>query len=243
MKKYCLLFLTTSFALIISGTQAQSTWEHIHTVFQNNCSASGCHGGSNPNVFNVDSPASSLYMQLVNVDPLNPWARDSSGNKLIDPCNPSNSFLLRKLACGTGPEPALVLQEGACMPNLQPYQPLPAATIDTIRAWIAACAPDTGIVEVSGIEEVLVAGHLELFPNPFSGRLKVKYTLTKVSETKVELFDAKGVKITYLPLRLQTAGTYEYDLLSDQMTLEAGIYLVRFVVGDQSITKRIIRME
>jgi len=94
-------------------------------VFSVSCAISGCHGGGTVQFgLNLDSGFSAG--NLINVAS----QQDASLIRVI-PGNPNGSFLIQKLE-GTQ-------TVGRRMPDFSP--PLPQATIDVIRQWIANGAP------------------------------------------------------------------------------------------------------
>jgi len=145
------------FTTLCFNAHAQSTLTRVHSIMQTNCGgASGCHGGSNPQSFSVSGTATDFYNDVVNVSPLNPYAKDSLGHKLVDPGYPNRSFLLRKMAHGLSPDLALKQpNEGANMPSGQPK--LDDAEIEMVRQWIQYGAPQTGQV----VDEQLIIDYYD----------------------------------------------------------------------------------
>lgn len=147
-KKYPLFFTAMFILSNAFHLCAQSTFAQIHQILQTNCAGSSCHQpGGNPS-FDVNAAESVLYNQLVNANPVNPYAKDSAKNKLIAPGYPDRSFLLRKIAHG--------LNENNIHLGLkQPHEGLPMPSgggslskpqIELIRQWILFGAPQTGNV-------------------------------------------------------------------------------------------------
>jgi len=102
-------------------------------IIDSTCSTPSCHGdGSASGSLDLSDGAS--YASMVGVPPANDAAR-AAGLLRVAPGDPDHSYVLLKLQ-GT-----LAAGEGARMPLIGP--PLPASTIDTIRRWIAAGAPET----------------------------------------------------------------------------------------------------
>lgn len=97
----------------------------VQRVFNLNCLTSGCHSaGDRAGALGLEGNAA--WAALVHVQPDNAAARNR-GALLVDPFQPDNSFLLRKL---TGP----LSGEGARMPLGS--SALSAADIDVVRRWI-----------------------------------------------------------------------------------------------------------
>jgi len=94
-------------------------------VFSVSCAISGCHGGGTVQ-FGLSLDPGFSAGKLINVDS----QQDASLIRVI-PGNPNGSFLIQKLE-GTQ-------TVGRRMPDFSP--PLPQATIDVIRQWIANGAP------------------------------------------------------------------------------------------------------
>jgi hypothetical protein len=120
-----------------SGGSQTSTFERIQTeVFDVSCTSSSCHS-SVGQAGDLVLEAGSSWTSLMNHAPSN---HSASGHGLmrILPGDPNNSFLLMKLTDN------LAAGEGAPMPYNT--APLDAATVEIIRDWIAAGAPDTGRV-------------------------------------------------------------------------------------------------
>lgn len=143
-KKFYLATVSSIFALLCYiPAQSQTTFSQIHGIFQANCTV-GCHSGSSPSAnLDLSGTEQEVYDALVNVDPVNPYAKDVLKNKLIAPGYPQNSYLLRKVNNGLDPTLDLTsIQEGNIMPDGQ--QALDRWEIELIRQWIIFGARDTG---------------------------------------------------------------------------------------------------
>lgn len=92
-------------------------------VFKPNCAVAGCHGGSNPiHGWDLRTEAASYNTLVYRKSHIEP----DSGLNLVEPGDPDNSFLIRKLE-GTANTPG--------MPMALPK--LPQSQIDVIRQWIS----------------------------------------------------------------------------------------------------------
>ena len=101
------------------------TFTQVQEVFTGNCAFSGCHAGPNP-AANQSLEAGVAFEMIVGVASV-----QQSNLSRIEPNNPNDSYLIRKLEGG---------------PNISGSQmplggsPLPQSTIDLIRDWISAGA-------------------------------------------------------------------------------------------------------
>ena len=101
------------------------TFTQVQEVFTGNCAFSGCHAGPSP-AANQSLEAGVAFEMIVGV----PSVQQSNLFR-IDPSNPDDSYLIRKLE--GGPDIS-----GSQMPL--GASPLPQSTIDLIRDWISAGA-------------------------------------------------------------------------------------------------------
>ena len=132
-----------------------STYHEIQDyVFDKSCANTACHAAP-ANAGNLNLTYGLSYQDLVGRVPQNPAAA-AAGMKLIDPGNPENSFLLTKLM---DPTP----EQGVRMPFNAGV--LHSGKIDAIRTWIAAGAPQEGILDGIGDLSVL-RDPLEVFEPP-----------------------------------------------------------------------------
>lgn len=82
---------------------------------------------------------------------------------------------------------------------------------------------------------------LSVFPNPFVGNTKLKYTVEKTANVTIEVFDILGNKLETLVDEIKNSGQYEIDYLGGLSTSE-GIYIVKMKIGEEVYTKRIVEL-
>jgi len=100
----------------------QTSWANVYPLFQNGCTATGCHSGARPAEGLDFSTSSTGYAGLVNVA-----STQCSGKKRVAPNDLANSYLWNKLT-GAG------LCFGTQMPKAG--SSLPQSALDTVQAWI-----------------------------------------------------------------------------------------------------------
>ena len=131
--------------ILVPGlSSAQSTLESVRVLLNGSCTFSSCHDASSPAAgLDFTVSATTLYTELVDQTPVNPQAA-AKGYKLIDPGNPENSFLLRKVARAAWDDYyPLGPGEGNPMPT---SGSLAHEDIELIRQWIQYGAPLSGQV-------------------------------------------------------------------------------------------------
>jgi cysteine-rich repeat protein len=122
---------------VCTAHQLEGTWDAIRSVFQQRgCTQAICHGSS-PGEGGLDLRPETAYAQLFEVP------STGSGLLRIAPGAPRRSSLYLKLAKALDPEGVEIA--GAAMPSGLP--PLEAGTLEALRSWIYAGAPETGTVD------------------------------------------------------------------------------------------------
>jgi hypothetical protein len=102
---------------------------------------------------------------------------------------------------------------------------------------------------ISGTKSATIAGNdpgwndLMIYPNPFSDRVTIGYSIAEKGRTLVEVFDLTGRRVTTLQDAVQEAGSYELqwdatDAAGQQVI--SGIYLCRIQSGGFVKTEKII---
>lgn len=126
--------LSISLLFIANQLIAQTTFERVKVIFDNNC-VTGCHSGPSPDaLLNLAGTTAEVYAELVGVAPLNP-AAVSAGMKLVDAGYPDRSFLFAKVSSDIDPITHLV-QPNMGTPMPQNQAALAYKNIELIRQWI-----------------------------------------------------------------------------------------------------------
>jgi len=97
-----------------------------------------------------------------------------------------------------------------------------------------------GIIGINESENIQLPDYTLLtnYPNPFNGSTKIKYELNKSSDISLNIFDIKGKKISEIYTGFKTAGKYECDFSSENLTRR--IYFVILKSGNNIISRKII---
>jgi hypothetical protein len=106
-------------------------------------------------------------------------------------------------------------------------------TVTSSRGCTATATASVGITAVNEVEGL---SNLKVFPNPFSAKTTVDFTLKNQMELNVELLDMTGRTIS-LESRTFDAGFNRFEI--DGANLSGGIYFLRFMSAEGQKTVRI----
>ena len=82
-----------------------------------------------------------------------------------------------------------------------------------------------------------------VYPNPFSGEFKMDYNISIDADVIIEIYDNSGVKVYDTKKLNQKAGYYTETINARQIGERLGIFHIRIIAGDSSISKTVIRGE
>jgi S-formylglutathione hydrolase FrmB len=99
---------------------------------------------------------------------------------------------------------------------------------------IAAC-------ETVGIDEAIAESGFSIYPNPFTGQLNIDFSLPQTSLVSIQIFNAMGAKVVKLHHGQLPAGQQQFGW--DAGDLPKGIYLFRALVGNETFTQKIIKVQ
>jgi hypothetical protein len=93
--------------------------------------------------------------------------------------------------------------------------------------------------DYTGINELTLASDVNVFPNPFVGTTQIKFSLKADSKVSVVITDVAGRTVATVPASQMNAG--EQTISIDGTNFVAGIYNYSLTVGNETITKRIVK--
>lgn len=76
------------------------------------------------------------------------------------------------------------------------------------------------------------------YPNPFSDKTNITYTVDATNNVSFEIYDITGKLVKSKNLGTKQAG--KYNLIVDAKDLNRGVYMYRLMLGDKSQTRRMI---
>ena len=82
--------------------------------------------------------------------------------------------------------------------------------------------------------------HFKIFPNPCSGAVHLRYSISETRNLKFELFSIQGVKMMTILDEITQAG--EYDLEFDVSNMPSGMYFIKMQSEDSHVTVKLVVM-
>jgi len=117
---------------------------------------------------------------------------------------------------------------------------------DQNNGWIVG---DSGVIlhtdngGITAIEESLSPDsklQINYYPNPFSNEMTITWNLPEVGYTKIEIYNATGKRIKQLVGGIIPSGKQKYHWKTNNLL--PGIYFIRLQIGNEIITKKIIKL-
>ena len=86
----------------------------------------------------------------------------------------------------------------------------------------------------------IIADNFEIntYPNPFNLSFKLNFNLSRTSDVKVELYDLSGKKVREIEDKSLNTGNHQYLISAPE--LSSGIYFIRFDIGRNVYSKKIL---
>lgn len=83
-----------------------------------------------------------------------------------------------------------------------------------------------------------IINNVKVYPNPVSDQLNLTYHVSKDSNVTIKVMDVLGNEVTTLLSQRMSAGE-QSNSFSIASRLNSGFYFIRFIVGNETIVKRI----
>ena len=115
----------------------------------------------------------------------------------------------------------------------QVYYPTHTETYHAIASSNAGCQSASSNEIVFGFTGTnpTVENDFSVYPNPFTGKLYIEYTVKSAGPVKIVIYNAIGTEISIVEESVKAAGNHKVVFQGSQ--LPAGVYLCKIVSGDQ----------
>ncbi len=85
--------------------------------------------------------------------------------------------------------------------------------------------------------------NLQIFPNPYTSKTNIAYSLLNNSKVKIEVYSSLGQLVTTLCEENQQAGSHRYEFSASNYGFAEGIYLLRMSINDKMISRKLIEVK
>lgn len=92
--------------------------------------------------------------------------------------------------------------------------------------------------EYFDFDEDKIINNVKIYPNPVSDQLNLTYNVTRDSNITIKVMDVLGNEVITLLSQRMAAGE-QSNSFSIASKLNSGFYFVRFIVGNETVVKRI----
>jgi PKD repeat protein len=90
-----------------------------------------------------------------------------------------------------------------------------------------------------GIDDVEFLATLNVYPNPTDGPTTTSFSLSEANQVKIDIVDITGRVVEQVADQAMVPGKYNFEIGSN---LPAGSYFVRYSVGDNNMTRKLVKM-
>ena len=189
---------------ILSSNRAILIAQSEETVWENNLTYNGTSGDISVNFSNTSVTLSELSNNLLGVDPQlsNPEAADFS----LGPTSP---------AIDMGSDNIVTFMD-------IDYRTRERGQVDVGAFERGGSSTATPVPEDTPLPAIALTGN---YPNPFTARTRITYSLSNSSSIIIEVFNAMGQRMTTLVNREQSPG--DYSILFNAQDMPAGTYFYR----------------
>lgn len=84
---------------------------------------------------------------------------------------------------------------------------------------------------------------LNLYPNPFSAELNVKYTLSARTNVSIALYNAQGLLVKTLLQQNQEEGAYTSTYTNEVQSIPAGMYVLRVEANGGVLSQQVVKVQ
>jgi hypothetical protein len=141
----------------------------------------------------------------------------------------------RELSAGEHTLTIAYCEEGAALDNIG----IKNSNIEPIDAGLEAvntCVPEYTTVGVNGQNSYNGYSLNQNFPNPFSKKTTITFTLPERAFVSMKIFNLQGIEITELGGKYFTSGQHKLDF--DSQLLPEGIYFYKINTGNFNLTRK-----
>lgn len=96
---------------------------------------------------------------------------------------------------------------------------------------------------ITSISEVERSFRLDIYPNPYQGKVNIVYTLNKSSNVNISVFDISGKLVRVVVDGTENPGQQKHYFSASELGMPAGAYIVKLRVDNKEISRKILEIE
>ena len=96
----------------------------------------------------------------------------------------------------------------------------------------------TGVNEIQGSDL-----NFQIYPNPFSKKTNIKYTIKQTADVSLEIYNLLGKKIKTLVNKRQPAGEYKFTFSAKKSGHTDGVYFVKLTINKQIYIQKLMETQ
>jgi hypothetical protein len=102
-----------------------------------------------------------------------------------------------------------------------------------------------GFIDVlpDGISELNPHYQVAVFPNPYSNKTNIEFTLYQGAEVEMEVFSALGQHVKSLEKGRLVSGNYRYEFSAKENGFAEGVYFLRLNVDGKQVMKKLVEVK
>ncbi len=136
-----------------------------------------------------------------------------------------------------------ILGRSGPAPDFGPLATTYNGEIDSLKSWISTRlqwldANVPGLCTTTGVSETTMLTTLNCFPNPAHDYFNIDYYLPASKNVYFRLYDYLGSEVLSTTNEIQSSG--KHLVRFDTKTLSTGVYVLKFDIGNEVISKKII---
>lgn len=83
---------------------------------------------------------------------------------------------------------------------------------------------------------------LRIFPNPYTGKTQISYSLKETADVTLEVLNVLGEKIRTIVNKKQDKGSYSYEFSGRETGFNKGVYILKFKADEKTFTKLLLEL-
>ncbi|KAB2870964.1 MAG: T9SS type A sorting domain-containing protein [Bacteroidales bacterium] len=103
---------------------------------------------------------------------------------------------------------------------------------------------NSNVVNINtGLTQIQNDIKLDIYPNPYQGRVNIEYNLIKNSNVNISVFDLTGKLVQVVVNGTENAGTQKHHFSASELGMPAGAYIVKIRVDNSEISRKILEIK